>query len=53
MSDGGGAGGTGTIAYGDPVRDTVSILLTQRGIEGARGLFEPFWAVVADVADGR
>ncbi len=45
----GWAGGTGTIAYVDPVRETVSILLTQRGIECAADLFEPFWAAVADV----
>ncbi|MGS0688011.1 serine hydrolase domain-containing protein [Nakamurella sp. GG22] len=47
----GWAGGTGTIAYVDPVRDTVSILLTQRGIEGAADLFEPFWAAVAGASD--
>ncbi|MBV9410990.1 MAG: serine hydrolase, partial [Acidimicrobiia bacterium] len=47
----GWTGGTGTCAYVDPVRDTVSVLLTQRAMVGPDDGPEPFWAAVADAAN--
>jgi CubicO group peptidase (beta-lactamase class C family) len=46
----GWTGGTGTCAYVDPVRDTVSVLLTQRAMMGPEDGPEPFWAAVAEAA---
>jgi CubicO group peptidase (beta-lactamase class C family) len=46
----GWTGGTGTCAYVDPTRDTVSVLLTQRAMTGPDDGPEPFWAAVADAA---
>jgi CubicO group peptidase (beta-lactamase class C family) len=46
----GWTGGTGTCAYVDPVRDTVSVLLTQRAMTGPDDGPEPFWAAVAEAA---
>src|SRR4051794_3786116 len=46
----GWTGGTGTTAYVDPVRDTVSVLLTQRGLAGPRDGFDDFWTAVAEAA---
>jgi CubicO group peptidase (beta-lactamase class C family) len=46
----GWTGGTGTTAYVDPVRDTVSVLLTQRGLAGPRDGFDDFWTAVAHAA---
>jgi CubicO group peptidase (beta-lactamase class C family) len=43
----GWTGGTGTTAYVDPVRDTVSILLTQREMTGPDDGPEGFWTAVA------
>jgi CubicO group peptidase (beta-lactamase class C family) len=48
----GWTGGTGTCAYVDPSRDTVSVLLTQRAMLGPDDGPEPFWAAVAEAADG-
>ncbi|MBV8387640.1 MAG: beta-lactamase family protein [Acidimicrobiia bacterium] len=47
----GWVGGSGTSAYVDPVRDTVSVMLTQRAMMGPDDGPEPFWAAVADAAD--
>lgn len=46
----GWTGGTGTTAYVDPARDTVSILLTQRGLTSPTDGFVPFWNAVAESA---
>lgn len=46
----GWTGGTGTCAYVDPVRDTVSVLLTQRAMAGPDDGPEPFWVAVAEAA---
>jgi CubicO group peptidase (beta-lactamase class C family) len=46
----GWTGGTGTCAYVDPTRDTVSVLLTQRAMTGPEDGPEPFWAAVAEAA---
>jgi len=46
----GWTGGTGTCAYVDPVRDAVSVLLTQRAMTGPDDGPEPFWAAVAEAA---
>jgi CubicO group peptidase (beta-lactamase class C family) len=46
----GWTGGTGTTAYVDPVRDTVSVLLTQRAMTGPRDGFDEFWTAVAAAA---
>jgi CubicO group peptidase (beta-lactamase class C family) len=46
----GWTGGTGTCAYVDPTRDTVSVLLTQRAMAGPDDGPEPFWAAVAEAA---
>ena len=46
----GWTGGTGTCAYVDPVRDTVSVLMTQRAMMGPDDGPEPFWAAVAEAA---
>jgi len=46
----GWTGGTGTCAYVDPVRDTVSVLLTQRAMAGPEDGPEPFWTAVAEAA---
>lgn len=43
----GWTGGTGTTAYADPVRDVVSVLLTQRAMTGPADGPEPFWTAVA------
>jgi CubicO group peptidase (beta-lactamase class C family) len=43
----GWTGGTGTTAFVDPVRDTVSVLLTQRMMTGPQDGPEDFWAAVA------
>ena len=43
-------GGTGTTAYVDPSRDTVCVLLTQRGMAGPRDGFDDFFAAVAAAA---
>ncbi len=40
-------GGTGTTAQVDPARDTVAVLLTQRGMAGPQDGFDEFWAAVA------
>jgi CubicO group peptidase (beta-lactamase class C family) len=48
----GWTGGTGTCAYVDPVRNTVSVLLTQRAMAGPEDGPEPFWAAVAEAAAG-
>jgi CubicO group peptidase (beta-lactamase class C family) len=40
-------GGTGTTAYVDPVRETVAVLLTQRGMGGPDEGFGYFWTAVA------
>jgi CubicO group peptidase (beta-lactamase class C family) len=47
----GWTGGTGTTAYVDPQRDTVSVLLTQRAMTGAEDRFDRFWTAVAASAD--
>jgi len=49
----GWTGGTGTCAYVDPVRNTVSVLLTQRAMAGPDDGPEPFWAAVAEAAESR
>lgn len=46
----GWTGGTGTTAYVDPVRGTVSVLLTQRAMTGPQDGFEGFWTAVAKAA---
>ena len=46
----GWTGGTGTCAYVDPARDTVSVLLTQRAMTGPEDGPEPFWEAVAEAA---
>jgi CubicO group peptidase (beta-lactamase class C family) len=46
----GWTGGTGTTAYVDPTRDTVSVLLTQRMMTGPLDGFNDFWAAVAAAA---
>jgi CubicO group peptidase (beta-lactamase class C family) len=45
----GWTGGTGTTAYVDPVRETVAVLLTQRGMMGPLDAPEAFWTAVARV----
>ena len=49
----GWTGGTGTCAYVDPVRDTVSVLLTQRAMTAPDDGPEYFWAAVAEAAENR
>src|SRR4051794_8054788 len=46
----GWTGRTGTTAYVDPVRETVSVLLTQRALAGPRDGFDDFWTAVAEAA---
>ena len=46
----GWSGGTGTTAYVDPSRDTVSVLMTQRSMTGPDDGFDDFWSAVADAA---
>jgi CubicO group peptidase (beta-lactamase class C family) len=46
----GWTGGTGTTAYVDPTRDTVSVLLTQRAMTGPLDGFGDFWTAVAETA---
>jgi CubicO group peptidase (beta-lactamase class C family) len=46
----GWTGGTGTTAYVDPVRGTVSVLLTQREMTGPQDGPEDFWTAVAEAA---
>jgi CubicO group peptidase (beta-lactamase class C family) len=46
----GWTGGTGTTAYVDPVRGTVSVLLTQREMTGPQDGFDDFWTAVAEAA---
>jgi CubicO group peptidase (beta-lactamase class C family) len=46
----GWTGGTGTTAYVDPTRDTVSVLLTQRAMTGPLDGFGDFWTAVAEAA---
>jgi len=46
----GWTGGTGTTAYVDPVRDTVAVLLTQRGMTGPDDGFDDFWTAAAAAA---
>ena len=46
----GWTGGTGTTAYVDPVRGTVAVLLTQRGMAGPNDGFDDFWTAVAAAA---
>ena len=46
----GWTGGTGTTAYVDPTRDTVSVLLTQRAMTGPLDAFGDFWTAVAEAA---
>jgi CubicO group peptidase (beta-lactamase class C family) len=46
----GWTGGTGTTAYVDPTRGTVSVLLTQRAMTGPQDGFDDFWTVVAEAA---
>jgi CubicO group peptidase (beta-lactamase class C family) len=43
-------GGTGTSARADQVRDTVGVLLTQRGMSGPLDGFGDFWTAVAAAA---
>jgi CubicO group peptidase (beta-lactamase class C family) len=45
----GWTGGTGTTAYVDPGRNTVAVLLTQRGMTGPLDAPEAFWTAVARV----
>jgi CubicO group peptidase (beta-lactamase class C family) len=47
----GWTGGTGTTAYVDPVRDTVSVLLTQRAMTGPLDGFDRFWIAIAEAAE--
>ncbi len=44
----GWTGGSGTTAYVDPTRGTVSVLLTQRAMTGPLDSFEYFWTAVAE-----
>jgi CubicO group peptidase (beta-lactamase class C family) len=46
----GWTGGAGTTAFVDPVRDTVSVLLTQREMTGPQDGFDDFWTAVAEAA---
>jgi CubicO group peptidase (beta-lactamase class C family) len=46
----GWTGGTGTTAYVDAARATVSVLLTQREMTGPQDRFDEFWAAVATAA---
>jgi CubicO group peptidase (beta-lactamase class C family) len=46
----GWTGGSGTTAYADPVRGTVSVLLTQRQMTGPQDGFDGFWTAVARAA---
>jgi CubicO group peptidase (beta-lactamase class C family) len=46
----GWSGGTGTTAYVDPSRGTVSVLMTQRAMTGPEDGFDDFWSAVADAA---
>ena len=46
----GWTGGTGTTAYVDPVRGTVSVLLTQRAMTSSLDRFDDFWRAVAEAA---
>jgi CubicO group peptidase (beta-lactamase class C family) len=46
----GWTGGTGTTAYVDPQRGTVSVLLTQRAMASPDDSPEAFWQAVADAA---
>jgi CubicO group peptidase (beta-lactamase class C family) len=46
----GWTGGTGTTAYVDPVRGTVSVLLTQRAMTSPLDGFGDFWTAVAAAA---
>jgi CubicO group peptidase (beta-lactamase class C family) len=46
----GWTGGTGTTAYVDPTRDTVSVLLTQRAMTSSLDRFDDFWRAVAEAA---
>ena len=46
----GWTGGTGTTAYVDPTRGTVSVLLTQRAMTSALDRFDDFWRAVAEAA---
>jgi CubicO group peptidase (beta-lactamase class C family) len=46
----GWTGGTGTTAYVDPMRGTVSVLLTQRAMTGPLDSFDYFWTAVAEAA---
>jgi CubicO group peptidase (beta-lactamase class C family) len=46
----GWTGGTGTTAYADPVRGTVSVLLTQRAMTSPLDGFGDFWTAVAAAA---
>ena len=48
----GWTGGTGTAAYVDPTRDTVSVILTQRAMTGPQDGFGAFAAAVAEAAGG-
>ena len=43
-------GGTGTTARVDPLRGTVGVLLTQRGMTGPLDGFDDFWAAIAVAA---
>ena len=43
----GWTGGTGTVAWVDPSRDTVAVLLTQRAMAGPGDGFDAFAAAVA------
>jgi CubicO group peptidase (beta-lactamase class C family) len=44
----GWTGGTGTVAWVDPARDTVAVLLTQRAMNGPGDGFEAFSAAVGE-----
>ncbi len=46
----GWTGGTGTMAYVDPSRDTVSVLLTQREMTGPQDGFDDFCTAVGHLA---
>src|SRR4051812_22596233 len=46
----GWTGGTGTTAFVDPARGTVSVLLTQREMTGPQDGFDDFWCAVAEAA---
>jgi CubicO group peptidase (beta-lactamase class C family) len=47
----GWTGGSGTMAYVDPSRDTVSVLLTQREMAGPQDGFDDFCTAVAQIAE--